>query len=141
MELIRVSVAFHERSRVPEIIRGKESWRTVFGHVSAYGYTRDDTWLFFDPKAEGTSIRICHRHDEVLDQLAAVRATARRILSIEPLRSALRVPWHPTMNCASQCAALLGLRAYTPWGLERMLLAKGASIIHESENPQRGSGR
>lgn len=139
MELIEIFYAFHPPVPIRELRRRREDWRCVLGHVQAYGYTVDETWLFFDPQGVGSSVRITHLHDEVLDQIATIRCTADLVLAFKPNGRKFRVPIHPPMTCATQCGALAGLRAWTPWGLKRMLLREGAEVIYE--NSERGSGR
>lgn len=139
MEVIRWSFAFYRAVSLREISTRRQDWRCVFGHVSAYGYTADENWLFYDPMGQGTQIRVVHRHDEVLDQIAAIYAAAEEVLSIEPTGRKYRLPLHPPMTCVTQCAALVGLRAYTPWGFRKMLLREGAEVIFQNENAERGS--
>lgn len=131
MDLVEVFFAFHPPVPIRELHRRGEDWRCIFGHVSAYGYTIDETWLFLDPQGIGTSIRITHLHDEVLDQIASIRCTADLVLSFKPDGRKFRVPFHPPMNCVTQCAGLVGRRAWTPWGFRRMLIREGAEVIWE----------
>lgn len=139
MNVIEWFVAFYRPVPLRDIVRGRDSLRCIFGHVAAYGYTADDTWVFFDPEAAGTSLLITHHHDEVVDLIARHRATADLIVKLTPDGRKYRVPLHPPMNCVTQCAALLGRRAYSPAGFRRMLLREGAEVIHE--NAERRSRR
>lgn len=107
------------------------SW-TVFGHVEAWGYTRDATWLFFDPQAIGTKIYVTHHADEVDELMARRMEACATIYKLAPPQTKIRLPFHPTMNCVTQTAHLLGLRAYSPWGFRRILLAHGAKeLVYE----------
>lgn len=107
-----------------------------FGHVEIWGYTKDDTWLFLDPQASGPIIVVEHRHDEVMDQLNARHALCDLILRLPNERKPL-FPLHFPMNCATVVGQIIGIRAFTPRGLRRKLLANGAEVIHE--NPERRS--
>jgi hypothetical protein len=116
--------------------------RTIWGrlgHVQAFGYTVDETWFFLQPTAHRTMLFITHRHDEVEDLMAAEFAMARRIIKT----SAVRENRHPPalmLNCVSECAALVGIRAFTIGGLERKLLQSGGTVIHESARAGTGQG-
>lgn len=137
MEIIRWSFAFYRPVSPREIWRGSQDWRCVFGHVSAYGYTADDSWLFIDPMGQGTEIKVAHRYDDVIGQISAIYATAETVLSIQPERRRYRLPIHPPMTCVTQCAALIGVRAYTPWGFRKMLLRNGADVVwRRDEKPE-----
>jgi len=107
-----------------------------FGHVEIWGYTEDDTWLFLDPQASGPIIIVEHRYDDVMDQLNARHTICDVIFRLPNERKAL-FPLHFPMNCATVVGQIVGLRAFTPRGLRRKLLAIGAEVIHE--NAQRGS--
>jgi hypothetical protein len=119
---------FHRPTSLLEAWRRRE-W-TVFGHVEAWGVMDDgETWFFFDPVAKRSYLAIEHRHDEV-DTLLALRFLAcERVLKLRPPDRTIRLPFHPMMNCVSQCAHLAGLRAYHPRTFYRMLLAHGAEAI------------
>lgn len=132
MNLHEIFFAFHRPTPIGRVVRGAESWRCIFGHVEAYGYTIDDTWLFFNPEGAGTDIEITHLHDEVIDRIAKIRCTAETVLSMKPDGRKFRIPLHLPMNCATQCAALVGRRAFSPAGLRKTLLREGATIIYEN---------
>lgn len=132
MKLVEVYFGFHDRDTLRAAWR-KRSW-TFFGHVEAWGYTRDGTWAFLDPAAAGSTLLVTHHADEVDDLLAARFEVCVSILRVAPPERKLRHPLHPTMNCASQCAHLVGLRAYSPWGLRRMLLANGAVEVQDARS-------
>lgn len=109
------------------------------GHVEIWGYTEDDTWLFYDPQVSGTKVIVIHRHDDVIDQLEARYSLCDLILRLP--NDGAKPPfnlWLP-MTCASVIAHMTGVGAFTPWGLQKRLLAKGAEVIHE--NPERRSRR
>ena len=116
--------------------QGKIYLQGWFGHVEIWGYTRDDTWLFLDPQASGPIIIVEHRHDDVMDQLNARHALCDLILRLPNERKPL-FPLHFPMNCATVVGQIVGVRAFTPRGLRRKLLANGAEVIHE--NPERRS--
>ncbi|MBT9385480.1 hypothetical protein KM176_16520 [Pseudooceanicola sp. CBS1P-1] len=139
MKVLEWYFGFHAPASLRDL-RAGASLRTIFGHVEAWGYTADDTWIFFDPRGAGTRILITHLHDEVEDQMVARLETCQLILKIAPDDRQLRVPLHLGMNCASQCAHLVGRRAFGPGGLRRMLLKNGAEIIHDTERRPGGKG-
>lgn len=131
---------FHDRSSLSDIRRGEASWYSVFGHVEAFGYTMDETWLFFDPQGRRSVIEIAHRHDDVSELMARRWNTCNVIYKITPSDKKIVFPLHFTMNCVSQCAALMGWRAYTPAGFRAKLLRNGAEIIHGPTYHARGRG-
>ena len=95
----------------------------MFGHVEAWGWIGEIV-LFFDPSARGSSVLLAHG-DEALDLVAAKYAVCRSVIRIRAPEHRIAIPLHPTMNCAAQCAHLIGQRAYTPAGLRRILLREG----------------
>jgi len=127
---------FHPPAGLTEL-RAGASFRAIFGHVEAWGYTADRTWMFFDPRGAGTRIRITHHMEEVEETMARRFATCQTILKIAPTGREYRLPLFPPMNCATQCAHLVGLRAFTPAGLRRTLLANGAELIYGTEGRPR----
>lgn len=124
---------FWKRPSLKEF-REKPTW-TVFGHVEAWGYTADNTWLFFDPQRVGNMVHVTHHAEEVEHLLAIRFAVCKSILRINHPGARIRVPFHPTMTCASQCAALVGLRAYCPGTLRNKLLRNGAKELVD-ERPE-----
>ena len=136
MNLEEVYVGFHAPARDP--------LTSILGHVEAWGYTADETWVFLNPEHDRLKVSALHRHDEVEAALAHRFHHCRLILRTRPER-ALRVPLLPPMTCAAVCGHLAGLRAFTPWGLRAQLLRAGAEIVHEkSEGPEgrpEGQGR
>lgn len=122
MRAVEVYFAFHKPSMISGI------W-TAFGHVEAFGYTMDDTWFFFDPARIGTTLLIAHKHDEVEDLMSGVIARSDRIYKTDA-RAQTRFPPFLPQTCVSQCAGLIGVRAYTPAAFERRLRAMNAEVIH-----------
>lgn len=118
---------FWRRPSLAEFAR-KPSW-TVFGHVEAWGYTADRTWLFFDPQRIGTIVHVTHHHDEIEDLLAERFAVCESVLRLPHPGHRIHVPLHLNMTCVSQCAALVGIRAYWPGTLRRKLLRVGAKEL------------
>lgn len=110
---------------------GKINWRTWFGHVEIWGYTVDDTWVFYDPQSRGGRMIITHHHEDVLDQLTARNELCDLILKLPGERQKDLFPIYPPMTCASIVGHLLGVRAFTPYGLKTKLLANGAEVTHE----------
>ena len=122
MNLEEVWVGFHPPSREP--------LTSFLGHVEAWGYTADETWVFVNPEHDSLKITALHRLDDVEAEMARLFHACRLILRTRPGR-ALRVPLFPPMTCAGVCGHLVGLRAWTPWGLRAQLLRAGAEIVHE----------
>lgn len=125
-EVLVWSVGFNRVPRLDDIRTGKAALRQIFGHVEMWGYTSDETWVFFDPASRGQEIHVAHRYDEVQWLLTERYARCEHILDMQPRVRHFRFPLFPPMNCATCCGALLGYRAFTPWGLRRTLLANGA---------------
>lgn len=115
----------------------KPLWRggtpyQMFGHVEAWGYTRDNTWFFFDPGRHSSQLHITHRYDEVELLLAQKHTVCAEIYRTSDEQQ-FSVPIHFSMNCVTQCAALVGIRAFTPKGFRRKLLKNNAEKIHGTE--------
>jgi hypothetical protein len=106
----------------------KPTW-TIFGHVEAWGFTADNTWMFYDPQRIGTQVKVTHHAEEVENLLALRFAVCKSILRLPHPGTRLSVPLHPTMNCVSQCAGLVGIRAYCPGTFRRKLLRNGAKEL------------
>lgn len=121
MRAVETFFAFHPRKL-------SQVW-TAFGHVEAFGYTRDDTWFFFDPARKGTQLLISHHHDEVEQMMAGVISKARTVYRTDE-RFETFLPAMLPQTCVSQCAALIGLRAFTIGTFERKLRAINAEVIH-----------
>lgn len=138
MNVVKWYVGFHNPIPLRKLI-GQPAW-SFLGHVEIWGYTRDATWFFLDPGAKGSTLVITHHADEI-DELFARRIMhCSQILKLDPITSQIRLPLHPTMNCVSVCAHMLGIRAYTPGRFRRILLAHGAEVWnHETTDPERGS--
>lgn len=131
MNLLEVYFGFHRPYA--------SNYRGWFGHVEAWGYTEDDNWLFIDPQMSRTRLYVCHRHDDVVEMMAVRYETCESILKIRPTGQDFRFPVHFPMTCAAICGHLVGLRAFTPAGLRRKLLANGAEVIHgQAEGRSRG---
>lgn len=121
---------------------GRISFRRWWGHCEAWGVTGDDTWLFLDPMGRGTHVRVCHRLEEVQDQIEARLLLCDMILTLPARDPAFQHPFHGLLTCASVCGHLVGIRAFAPATLRRKLLANGAEIIHEQTQGRefRGQG-
>lgn len=107
-----------------------ESLWGFLGHVEVFGYTRDDTWIFFDPARVRSKLIAVHKHDEVEELMAMRFREKTEVLRTSFSRERTFPPIFLPMNCVSQCASLIGVRALTPWGLRRRLLQNGAEVIH-----------
>lgn len=112
---------------------------TWLGHCDLWGVTRDETWFFLNPDRAAFHIHIAHKAEEV-DALWAQRiGVATRILRYEGTKREYRLPFLAPLTCASICGHALGFRAWTPRGLERMLLRNGAQVIYSAGEPDEGS--
>lgn len=121
--------AFHSTSSVTAVARGKDDWRLIFGHVETFWFDAG-TWIFYDPQGRRSSIRAIPDGDDAEMEIARIYREAEYLIRAPQVPTELKFPLHPTMTCASQCAALIGFRAYTPSGLRKKLLKHGAEIIH-----------
>lgn len=131
MNLEEVYFGFHAPSLDPIT--------SLLGHVEVWGYTADETWVFINPEHDRLKVAALHRYDDVTDAVARRFHHCRSILRLAPGDRALRVPLFPPMTCAGVCGHLVGVRAFTPWGLRAQLLRIGAEIVHEK--PQGAEGR
>lgn len=119
---------FHDRASFADLHKGA-SFQSIFGHVEAFGYTDDQNWLSFDPRGGGALVEVLHRHDDVEEFLASRFEVCAEIWRTEKTAKLL-CPLHLPMNCVTQCAALIGLRAFTPKGFRRKLQKIGAEKVH-----------
>lgn len=111
----------------------------IFGHVEAWGYTEDQTWLFLDPQSIGFRVEVMHRYDDVIDALEARNLRCSLILKHPGERREFRLPIHGPMTCARVCGSLVGIRALVPATLRRKLLANGAEVVHgQAKGKSRG---
>ena len=139
MDIVEYYFAFHRPATFREI-RAGASYTSLLGHVEAFGYTMDETWFFFDPGRSIANLKITHMHDEVNDLLAARFTATTEVYRYAGNLHAFPAPLHGPMNCVTQCASLIGLRAFTPQGFRKKLIAHKAELIHGPEK-QRRSGR
>jgi hypothetical protein len=130
-------LAFHSTSSAIAAARGQADWRLIFGHVEAFWYQPNGIWVFFDPQGRRSAIEAIPDGEEAELRIAMIYRDCETILRAPHSDREIAIPLHVTMTCASQCAALVGLRAYTPLGLHRKLLAHGAEIIHAAEESPR----
>ena len=112
-----------------------------FRHVFAFGYEpRLDVWIVFDPTLEGFTLRAVP--GAAIDSLVAeVWARDGKILRC---RVEAKAPRRPRLfaTCVTVLAHLLGLpvSAVRPYGLYRMLLARGAQPAFERANATSDDG-
>lgn len=130
MRAVKTFFVFHERPTWRMIWQEWDAAWSKMGHVSAYGFTRDNTWFFFDPTRVGTKMVITHHHDEIEAQMVHVFSTAQEIYATDYCGK-LRFPCLLPMNCVTQCAHLIGIRAFTPNGFRRKLARINAEPVHE----------
>lgn len=121
---------FHPRDTIRDAWK-KRQW-SMFTHVEAWGCTPDGAWLFFDPLAAGTRLEILADPDKVDEAMAKRFLLCESILRLPAPATRIRIPAHPTMNCVSQCAHLIGQRAYLPSTFHRILLSLGAKEIQDA---------
>ena len=132
MEPECVYFAFHHRPSITDIRSGKATLFQYFGHVEAMGYTMDETWFFFDPGRYRSSLRITHLHDEIEAIMAEKFERAHTVIRLDA-QGRFGFPAHLPMNCVTQCAALVGIRAFTPSGFRKRLLLEKGVLIHGPE--------
>ena len=130
MNVEEMFFVFHRPVSLRQVLRREDSWRTLAGHCEMYGCTADQTWITFNPQGTGFDLRALHRYDDVVEMIASKRAAAMVIVRYpRSLSRQYRYPLFPPANCAVACAALAGVRAFTPSGLLRQLLRKGGEVI------------
>lgn len=130
MNVEEMFFVFHHPVSLRGAVRGVDSWRCILGHVEMYGCTGDETWVTFDPRGSGFDLRALHRYDDVIDMIASKRAVAMVIVRFpRSLVRQYRAPIFPPANCAVACAALAGVRAFTPAGLLKSLVRRGGQVI------------
>lgn len=129
MDLAEIYFAFHRRATVKELVSRKTALTSAFGHVEAFGYTIDNTWFFFNPGRHFTNLKITHLHDEVQILMAERFLRAEVIYRLPYNPGEFSFPLHFSMNCVTQCAALIGRRAFTPKGFQRILQQENAEAI------------
>lgn len=117
--------------------RGKaESIWTIFGHVEICIAQDSKTWLFLNPSRQRFFI-YASQHADTIDELLALRlGNADCVLRYEREPRLLTLPPIAIQTCASICAHIVGLRAWTPKGLKRKLLANGAQVVEPCKNPK-----
>lgn len=138
MDIVEIYFAFHRPATIGEVLTGKTSIRSIFGHVEAFGYTIDDTWFFYDPSGTHSKLLITHLHDEVQTLLAERFNRSETVFRMRHDPDYYALPIHGPMNCVTQCAALIGWRAFTPRGFRMRLLKSNAEVVHGIQNPERG---
>lgn len=116
-------------------------WHGAFGHVEAWGCDEAGSWAFVDPRSTGLQVAVLYRFEDVEDALTMLNQRCDQILWMPVLLKPFSVPLHGPMTCASICGSLVGLRALSPWGLRRKLLAKGAEIVHGPSSQGRPTGQ
>lgn len=124
-------IAFHPPARRP-LLR-------IFGHVEIFGHNGDNTWVFIDPQRAGSKIEVLHRHDDV-ERALLERFCSLEVWGYEPGQPR-RLPLHLTVNCATICSYHIGLRAYSPASLRRILRKNGARKITDGSQQTQGERR
>lgn len=137
MDAVKTFFAFHKRPSMRDLWSGAESPWSTFGHVSAYGFTRDNTWFFFDPQRVGTKLQITHHHDEIDERLTSIFILCDEVYCTD-YQGKLWFPPVLPMNCVMQCAHLIGTRAFTPNGFRQKLRGIGAERIHAGTTRESG---
>lgn len=137
MNVAAIWFGFHPRASLRECITSRR-WM-MFGHVEAWGATQNGIWFFYDPEAGATKMHLTTDENEVDERFGRRIEVCQSILLMKPPFPAITLPFHPMMNCVSQCAHLAGLRAYTPGRLHRMLRANGAVEVSNDPEGRPGS--
>lgn len=109
----------------------KDFW-SRFGHVEAWGYSLDQSWIFLDPTRSGVETIVTSDPDLIDDVMAIKFAKADLVIRVSEWPQNPRPPI-TVLTCASFCAHLVGLRAFTLRTLKRNLLAIGGEIIHDAK--------
>ena len=132
MDIVEIYFAFHRKATLKELIKRETPLLSALGHVEAFGYTIDNTWFFYDPGSLHTKLLITHLHDEIEKLVTERFQKAETVLRIKHDPAYFKAPLHGPMNCVTQCAALIGWRAFTPWGFRKRLLASNAEVANGS---------
>jgi hypothetical protein len=119
--------------------RDPRSW---FGHVDMWGFDPDtDSWVFLSPSYSSMPVEVTHIAEEVDALFAARLSLARHVLRYDRAAVKNALPPVTVQTCASICGHVVGLRAFTPWGLRRKLLANGAEVLNIETSEGRSSGK
>ena len=130
MNVLEWYFAFHPAAPIRDALMGRAEWLKVFPHVEAFGYTRDGTWVFFNPQGRRTLIFVTHHRDEIDDMIAGRLAVCSDVWKIDANADQISMPvLRPHLHCVTQCAALMGWRAYSPAAFRRKLRKNGARIV------------
>lgn len=100
----------------------------IFGHVSIFGYTDRDTWVFYDPERRKPNFVVTYNKGQIEDEIARQFALADEIIRMKPVTREYRLPPLMPITCASLCASMAGLRAFSVWGLRRKVLANNGEV-------------
>jgi hypothetical protein len=119
---------------------GRIDPRCWFGHVEVWGHTHDSDWVFIDPAGAGMKITVLHHHDDVVDALTWRMNACDSILRLPGQAPSFTLPLHGLMTCASIAGQIASVRALLPHTLKAKLLRKGAEVIHEKQDTERGPG-
>lgn len=104
--------------------------RPGFRHCYALSWYADqERWVEFNPSRTGTVIRLW-REEEIAPRLARLLDEASVVLRVASRSNRLNAPLFAF--CTAEVKALLGVRswAWTPFGLYRVLLRRGAEVVH-----------
>jgi hypothetical protein len=123
--IVAIWFGFHPRESLRAAWLNRR-W-TIFGHVECWGVMDGGLFFGFDPRAAGTRLWIS-ADPAAFDRMAAQRfLCCTSVIRFRPAGQRIGIPLHPMMNCAAQCAHLVGLRAYSPRSLRRILTANGGT--------------
>lgn len=111
-------------------------FRPGFKHVSAASwFDLEQRWVYFNPARPGTTILVI-RSEEFGPLLAQLQASSRAILRVRSEQNRFRTP--AAWFCVGALKALLGIRsrAFSPYGLYRDLVRRGAEPVPCVEEPE-----
>ncbi|QDP64853.1 MAG: hypothetical protein Unbinned5081contig1001_10 [Prokaryotic dsDNA virus sp.] len=113
----------------------KRSLTGCMGHVEIAGYTDEDDWVFINPSAKGTLIDVLYKKDDVEIWLWSLFENTQVFRTRKIGKGGITLM--PLMTCATMIGHILGVRAFTPWGLKRQLRQNGAEVIYDGTIKQR----
>jgi hypothetical protein len=109
----------------------KESLWHRLGHVDAFGMSDTGVWIFLYPERQRFRVMVA-KEDQAIDTLFAHALHVAEVIRYEH-PTELTLPAFGPYTCASFCGHLVGIRAFTPWGLKRTLLRNGGVSLNEKQ--------
>lgn len=104
---------------------------SIFGHVELF-VEQQGLLIRMDSLRDGFEIVVWPGLAEGEAAIAA-RFGSAEVYKIAKPRRALGLPFWIPINCASMTAYQIGFRAFTPWGLKRILRKNGAEKLSDGK--------